>query len=511
MSVREKRWPVAVGLLLTIVLALVLEAVFFGYLVDDSFISYRYAENLIAGNGLVFNPGERVEGYSNFLWVMILAGLTSTGLSPIMASKILGVLFSIGTILILFLLSKKLSARSGLFILTSVFLTATDIGFIRWSVAGMETQLAAFLLMAALFFLVRETEKDSGFPTSSLMLGLFSLARPEGPALFVAALAWKLWRIRRRWSGRDTAWVLAYLLIVIPQIVFRASYYGFLLPNSYYAKTAGGLKQILVGVAYANKFFSSRGGFLLLPLITLPFIRGRSKLSLLYPFLIACLFFIVYVGGDHMDDFRFFVPILPVIFLLAQEGFAELAAVTGRLKGWVVTVFLVAFALSNLVGDYFETSVVWWGNVRGELNQLKTEVMTPEKFYDRAQVGVWLKENVSPDKIVAVEDCGMIPYYSRLRAIDMFGLMDTHLAHLRGMLHRKFDVSYVLDRKPDIIVLIRYPQWAGGEPHWQSNVDRLLVASERFKSEYSLVQRMNCDTRWFLIFGRREGPGVHGL
>ena len=48
--------------------------------VDDAFISYRYAWNLVAGHGLVFNIDEYVEGYSNFLWVLLTAGALRCGL-----------------------------------------------------------------------------------------------------------------------------------------------------------------------------------------------------------------------------------------------------------------------------------------------------------------------------------------------------------------------------------------------------------------------------------------------
>ena len=501
-----KRWPAWAGLALIVITMLLLEAVFFGYLVDDSFISYRYAENLKAGNGLVFNPGERVEGYSNFLWVIILRAFMSMGVAPIFASKLLGVLLSVGSILVLFFLSRNLSDRRGIFVLSSVFLAATDIGFIRWSVAGMETQLATFLFLVALLFFIKEIETDSAVPMSSIFLGLCSLTRPEAPLLFLGALAFRLWTIRRRWSTRDTVWVLAYLAIFAPYLIFRVSYYGSLFPNSYYAKAGGGLKQIIVGLRYANQFFSSNGGYLLLPLISLPFISGKSRLSPLYPFLIAYLFFVVYVGGDHMKDFRFFVPILPVVFLLAQEGLSELARLMKRWGRVALIVFLLGLAFSNLIGDYFETSVVWWGDARGQIELVRMKVGSPEKVYDRAKVGLWLKDNVAPDKVVAVEDCGMIPYYSGLRTIDMFGLMDTHLAHLRGMMHQKFDASYVLDRKPDIVILITYPEWKDGELFWQSKIDRELISNSRFRYEYGLLRKIEGTTRWFFIFERGFKP-----
>lgn len=508
MRVEMKRWPSIAGLVLILVVVLLLEGIIFGYLVDDSFIPYRYAENLIAGNGLVFNPGERVEGYSNFLWVVLLGAFMSFGIPPIIASKVLGAALSIGSVLILFNLSRRLSDRRGIFVLSSVLLVATDIGFIRWSVAGMETQLMAFLFLAALFFFLKETEIDSRLPISGILLGLCSLTRPEAPLLFLAALAFRLWRTGRKWSASDTVWVLAYVAVFVPYLLFRISYYGSVFPNSYYAKTGGGLKQVIVGLRYANQFFSVNGGYLLLPLVSIPFVRGRSRLSPLYPFLIAYLFFIVYVGGDHMYDFRFFIPILPIIFILAQEGLSELARLLKRWEGLALGILVFGFFFSNAINDYFRTSVVWWGNARGQMQELKIKARSPEKVYDRARVGIWLRENVEPDRVVAVEDCGMIPYYSGLRTIDMFGLMDTHLAHLKGMIHQKFDAAYILDRRPDMIVLIQYPPRLDDRPLWQSNVDRRLASSERFRKEYRLLHTIEGEIRWFLIFER--GAEVEG-
>jgi len=473
MRVEMKRWPSIAGLVLILVVVLLLEGIIFGYLVDDSFIPYRYAENLIAGNGLVFNPGERVEGYSNFLWVVLLGAFMSFGISPIIASKVLGAALSIGSILILF-----------------------------------ETQLMAFLFLAALFFFLKETEIDSRLPISGILLGLCSLTRPEAPLLFLAALAFRLWRTGRKWSASDTVWVLAYVAVFVPYLLFRISYYGSVFPNSYYAKTGGGLKQVIVGLRYANQFFSVNGGYLLLPLVSIPFVRGRSRLSPLYPFLIAYLFFIVYVGGDHMHDFRFFIPILPIVFILAQEGLSELARLLKRWEGLALGILVFGFFFSNAINDYFRTSVVWWGNARGQMQELKIKARSPEKVYDRARVGIWLRENVEPDRVVAVEDCGMIPYYSGLRTIDMFGLMDTHLAHLKGMIHQKFDAAYILDRRPDMIVLIQYPPRLDDRPLWQSNVDRRLASSERFRKEYRLLHTIEGEIRWFLIFER--GAEVEG-
>ena len=81
---------------LSVFLLLILEWYYWYYTVDDAFISFRYVRNLLDGHGLVFNPGERVEGYSNFLWVMVLAALGKFFPNIPLVAKILGVVSGVG-------------------------------------------------------------------------------------------------------------------------------------------------------------------------------------------------------------------------------------------------------------------------------------------------------------------------------------------------------------------------------------------------------------------------------
>src|SRR5512143_302818 len=75
-------------------------AVTLDYLSDDAFITFRYARNLARGEGLVYNPGERVEGYTNFLEVVILAGLHRLGADLVRAGRALGLASAAATVLL---------------------------------------------------------------------------------------------------------------------------------------------------------------------------------------------------------------------------------------------------------------------------------------------------------------------------------------------------------------------------------------------------------------------------
>src|SRR3954454_18585635 len=89
----QRYWPV-----LAATAVLLPHAMLFDFVNDDAYISFRYARNLAEHGQLVFNLGERVEGYTNFLWTVLLAAGIKLGVSPVIASRFLGVAFGVGTL-----------------------------------------------------------------------------------------------------------------------------------------------------------------------------------------------------------------------------------------------------------------------------------------------------------------------------------------------------------------------------------------------------------------------------
>jgi arabinofuranosyltransferase len=111
---------------------------------DDAFITYRYARNVVRGHGPVYNPGERVEGYTNFLWMILQAGMGVVGVPfavVIALSQVLGVLSGAGVVIILFLLLRKYSTGPPLLAPLGALLFAANGSFAYWCVSGMETGL----------------------------------------------------------------------------------------------------------------------------------------------------------------------------------------------------------------------------------------------------------------------------------------------------------------------------------------------------------------------------------
>src|SRR5262245_35741540 len=123
----------------------VLATRFYEHTVDDAFISYRYARNLAAGHGLVYNPGERVEGYTNFLWTVLISGALRLGWDAEFAGRALGVLSSLGLLAtILWYVAKTVESPAALWV-APVFLAISP-GLAVWATGGLETPLFALLV-----------------------------------------------------------------------------------------------------------------------------------------------------------------------------------------------------------------------------------------------------------------------------------------------------------------------------------------------------------------------------
>ena len=143
---------------------------YFPYIVDDTFISLRYARNLVNGAGLVYNPGQHVEGYSNFSWVMIEALLIRLELPIITSIKLLGLASAVATALLSFLLARRVLPKSpeGLvagFIALTLICLNTSIAV--WSQGGLETDFFALLVVAMCLRFEVELDRKRPLPWSS--------------------------------------------------------------------------------------------------------------------------------------------------------------------------------------------------------------------------------------------------------------------------------------------------------------------------------------------------------
>ncbi len=405
---------------------------------DDAFISFRYARNLVDGYGLVFNPGEPVEGYTNFLWTLLIAGTMALGASPLLWVPLLGVATALGALVVAWVFTPHDRPAGWL----APSFVALNLGLIMEAVQGLETALVA--LWVGLALALRAREEPGDVPWSAAVAGLAALTRPEGYLLFglLEGLG-TLWD--RRWRHRLRAWGL-FAGLALPHLAFRVLYYGDIVPNTFHAKVGHSPDQVRRGLAYLADFALANPSLALLALagVAVTLRRRGSRRDVLLPGLVLpWLAYVVAVGGDFKPTWRFVVPLLLPLSWLAAEGLAALPG-AGSARGAALWVLLAAAGLGA------DTARAWPGFAREAA--LRREVMD-----DHLLAGAFLRENFPPDAVLAIHAAGAVPYASGLYTIDMWGLSDPHIARreIEGMGsgtagHEKTDYSYVFSRSPDI-------------------------------------------------------------
>ncbi|MBC7225117.1 MAG: hypothetical protein H5T59_12745, partial [Anaerolineae bacterium] len=319
-----------------------------GFLVDDAYIGFRYIRQVVRGQGWVYNVGERVEGYSNFLWLVLLLPAAAAGVDLVLAAKALGVAAGLGTLGATWALARHLSRQAERpedWAGWAALLLGCNPAFAAWAVGGLETPLFALWVALAAWRTVVE-RRHRGFPWSAVFLALAALTRPEGVLFFLLALLeravrWVRWRRGPSpWSWR---WMATFALVFGPYWAWRWSYYGYPLPNTVYVKSWGlHPRAFLEGTYYLYQLVTMHGGMafaLGLPagVWLMPGRRGAVRQVTLWA--VAYLALVWAGGGDWMPLGRLGVHVLPLVSGLAVAGAARLAA-PGEVWGrrWAVVV-----------------------------------------------------------------------------------------------------------------------------------------------------------------------------
>jgi hypothetical protein len=350
------------------------------WLCDDAFISFRYVRNLVEGRGLVFNPGERVEGYTNFLWVLELAAIWKVlGIRPESACWLLAFLYTSGTIALTIVLALRTPLRERRFLVAcgALLLLGASHTFAIWATSGLETrQFTFFVLLAAVCLGSREKPR---FVLASIALALAESTRPEANLLWLCALGW-LWLDRR--NVRDVLTLAApYAAIVAVHFLWRWSYYGDLWPNTYYAKHVRGWPE--AGIRYFGAASIEFGLYALVPLAAVGALaraRAGDRAHLLaFAWILPHAAYVLWIGGDHFEyrplDFYW-----PFLCIAAVEGIASLARPALATARPIIVAALYAVLLVATSGVQLAKEIATEGlATRKETHRLVVSI-TPERF-----------------------------------------------------------------------------------------------------------------------------------
>jgi arabinofuranosyltransferase len=455
-----------VMVLIVLSVSLTASALWLSFSQDDAFIIYRYASNLLHGQGLVYNYGEWVEGYTCPLWVLILAAIGGVGLNMVVWSKVLGVCLAVATLWMLFIVSKKVTAEDDQWwvALIAPLMLALNPSFASFVTSGLETALFAFLLTVTTAGFIYSLHRGMFSVWLALGYVFLTMTRPEGLLMF--AVAWILgwFHAGGRFQTRLSS-LAAYLLPIAAVTVLRWIIYGYPFPNPAYSKLILDRQALAYGMNYVWRFLVEYGWFgILLVLAILPvIIRNDSRkmwryLGILF---LAYVIYILFVGGDVLKGLRFFVPILPIYALLIQGGimaiWKRMTSANNRTAGIVIVTGIVAVVVIGQAAGYPR-----------ELHRAQLENGLVEKMRTLAN---WFREHQPSNTAVAANSIGALGYYSGYRMVDMVGLVNAAIAHhpriIKGIhsptRERTYNAEHVLEQHPDFIVFDTYdkPNHAG--------------------------------------------------
>lgn len=501
---------------------------------DDSFITYRYARHLASGHGITWNIGEPpVEGYTSFMWVILNAIPIALGGSPLLASKLLTSAAACAVIILALGGAHPIQERPWRAALAALVALCTPIAY--YTQTGMETVFFTALAFVSTGLALREfagNRRPVWLMVASALFGLTAITRPEGVLLFglvaVSGLSLRRSPGEGVLSRRELAlFAVPFLAIWLTYFLWRLQHYGWLFPNTYYAKHSGNrLLNLPLGIYYLATAWA--------PYLAVPFALGalawvatpthegdtlfRRTQQLALRLGGACLVYLIYiawVGGDDRSAFpsvRLVLPVLPLLWM------AVVLLVAGASRDWTRlspracaggVVVLIAMAWAEDGMQLLKGSLPTGDEARRGLLQTKLAQLTDEPH---GPLPAWILENTQPTDSIAVPWAGRVPYATGRPTLDMLGLNDTHIAHLpspqRGI-DVKMDPEYVLARRPKLIFVnvnhcymreeCSFEQ-AGG---WKIG-DRQLLELLRQSPDYDWVRDAPTDISVF----RRRTPGT---
>ena len=488
-------------------------------IVDDAYITFRYARNLVEGNGLVYNPGERVLGTTTPLYTLLLAGLSLvTGCRDLPALALpVNALAGAASVGLLYALGKRFAGHWAP-AAAAALLWAVAPFSVTFAVGGMETDLTIALLLAA------ACAHLTGHPRAMAVLSALALlARPDTAILLV--LLWLdliLTRLRKRQLVGVWREGLITLAILAPWLIWSTLYFGSPLTGSIAAKSAtyrlppeAGAVRLLQH--YATPFFEheilpSMGVFIVFALYCAlcatgglnAFRRDRRTWPLTaYPF----VYFAVFAVANPLLFRWYLSPPLPFYFLLIITGAWTLTRDVGKLGN------LGIGKLGNLV---FAASIT-----AALALTLNAWTLHPDHGPDRpAPEMAWFKlellyaqaadlvlSRAQPGDTLCAGDIGVLGYRTGMHILDTVGLVTPETAHYYPADPAIYVINYaipadlVLALEPDFVVILEVYGRRG------------LLPDPRFQAQYRLLEKFETDvygTEGMLVFtcssGSRQPP-----
>lgn len=469
-TARPSFWIALAATIPALVLAAVQTRWAWPFFSDDSFISLRYAQRLVEGHGLTWTAGERVEGYSNLLWVLSCATLGALGIDLVTAARCLGGACTVLAFVLLARAARPHDARTALLAGIAPLLLAATSPVMAWTLAGLEGPMVMLWLAwggISLLRLLREERASTGaFVRAGLPFALLCLTRPDG-ALWAATTGLGLILGHLGDGLRAAVWrAMAFgalpVLAYFGQLAFRIAYYGDIVPNTAHVKVEFGAEVWSAGLDYVGLCAWVGIGSVALAALAAAYllVQPRQRRFVAVSFVPACLWFLYLatVGGDHFPGFRLLQPALAPLTLVAM------VAILSWGTTWLRATMAIGLGLVAAAANVWQSRTV----------PLSSFVPTETWEWRGKAIGELLRDAFATARpTFAVDAAGALPFYSELPALDMLGLCDRTIAQsppppflaalgaangrklLQG--HMRGNGSYVMDRQPDLMLYSEPP------------------------------------------------------
>jgi arabinofuranosyltransferase len=458
---------------------------FYPFLSDDALISLRYSQRLIEGRGLTWDDYEKVEGYTNLLWILLCALPMKLGADGIWTARVLDMIGAGVAVFAVTLGPVRLKCEGARAWFGGLFL-ATLVPLSVWAIGGLEHGFMAGVIVVGLLLVDRarhrSRDRHRAFLWAAIPWALLVLLRADGAVLVAALAAGFCLSSRFAWATlRDLALLVGPATALwASQMLFRIWYYGDFIPNTARVKVALNEARLLVGLNHVKAGLAPLLPALGLLLLLLFLTRGKRAYRVVpaITLFIGWTTYVVFVGGDIFPGWRqLLLGLVPLGFALATLG-------ERALRQQQATPLLWSLVLLVLFGGQLNAQMKDSENVRAKKERWEWEGYS---------VGPALKRAFAEkEPLLAVDAAGALPYWTGFPSLDLLGLNDRYLAthppewHGRDAAigHDLGDPDYFLRRAPDIFAFCNA---AGAErPCFQAS--RLLLRRREFRENYRFVR-----------------------
>ena len=388
---------------------------------DDAFISFRYAQNFADGHGLVYNIGERIEGYTNFLWTVCMSLAFVLNIDVVVWSYVISLLAFAVTLSVSAKLAHAMwdNERASLVV---IVLLATNYSFSCYATGGLETQFGIMWIVLAVWFIHSQKYRVAAIASACALM-----TRMDASLLLLPFWCGVIWATTRHPKSKNHL-ISAFVLGAIPVglwILWRGYYYCAWLPNTFLIKGDG--LNLLRGIYYASFFYVVYALWLVIPLCGTKwrlFIRQPTGLCMVISAM-AWTCYVAAVGGDFME-FRLMMPTLPFVMIFTAGIIMETIRSESKARqiaGLGMLATLISISL-------FHGMMKWRYPCMSSIAELKGQHREWRMLADEFK-SIF---GDTPDMKIGITCAGIIPFYTRTPTLDLLGLNDRDVARTGDMI-----------------------------------------------------------------------------